>query len=50
MLAQTLAFRPSAIKEAITMAVLHKHFYEYMLDVRRQLTDHVSSAEAQSAS
>jgi len=36
-LAQTLAFRPSAIKEAITVAVLHKHFYEYMQDVCRQL-------------
>jgi hypothetical protein len=36
-LAETLAFRPSALKEAITVAVLHKHFYEYMQDVRRQL-------------
>jgi radical SAM superfamily enzyme YgiQ (UPF0313 family) len=36
-LAETLAFRPTAIKEAITVAVLHKHFYEYMQDVRSQL-------------
>ncbi|HKY34098.1 MAG TPA: radical SAM protein [Candidatus Polarisedimenticolia bacterium] len=40
-LAQTLAFRPSAIKEAITVAVLHKHFYEYMQDVCRQLEGHL---------
>jgi len=40
-LAQTLAFRPSAIKEAITVAVLHKHFYEYMQDVCRQLEQYV---------
>ncbi|MGH9868887.1 MAG: DUF4070 domain-containing protein [Candidatus Polarisedimenticolia bacterium] len=36
-LAKTLAFRPSALKEAITVAVLHKHFYEYMQDVCGQL-------------
>jgi len=41
-LAETLAFRPSAIKEAITVTVLHKHFYEYMQDVRRQLEEHVA--------
>jgi radical SAM superfamily enzyme YgiQ (UPF0313 family) len=41
-LAETLAFRPSALKEAITVAVLHKHFYEYMQDVRRQLEEYMS--------
>jgi radical SAM superfamily enzyme YgiQ (UPF0313 family) len=43
LLAQTLAFRPSAIKEAITVAVLHKHFYEYMQDVCRQLELHLEA-------
>ena len=43
LLAQTLAFRPSAIKEAITVAVLHKHFYEYMQDVCRQLEVHLEA-------
>lgn len=47
--AQTLAFRPSAIKEAITLAVLHKHFYEYMLDVRRQLLEHIDDIAEQAA-
>jgi len=42
-LAETLAFRPSAIKEAIVVTVLHKHFYEYMQDVRRQLEEYVVS-------
>ncbi|MFQ5701340.1 MAG: radical SAM protein [Acidobacteriota bacterium] len=41
-LAETLAFRPSAIKEALTVVVLHKHFYEYMQDVRRQLEEYLS--------
>lgn len=41
-LAETLAFRPSAIKEAITVAVLHKHFYEYMQDVCRQLEEYAA--------
>ncbi len=42
-LAQTLAFRPSALKEAITVVVLHKHFYEYMQDVCLQLETCVAS-------
>jgi len=37
LLAKTLAFRPSALKEAITVAVLHKHLHEYMQDVCGQL-------------
>ena len=36
-LAQTLAFRPRAMKEAITVVVLHKHLYEYMVDTCRKL-------------
>ena len=42
LLAETLAFRPSALKEAITVAVLHKHFYEYMQDVRDQLAAYIA--------
>ncbi|HET9480617.1 MAG TPA: radical SAM protein [Candidatus Polarisedimenticolia bacterium] len=42
-LAQTLAFRPGAIKEAFTVAVLHKHFYEYMQDVCRQLEEYIAA-------
>ncbi|HZI94742.1 MAG TPA: radical SAM protein [Patescibacteria group bacterium] len=41
-LARTMAFRPMAIKEAITVAVLHKHFYEYMQDVCQQLEEHAA--------
>ncbi len=40
-LLETFAFRPSALKEAITVVVLHKHFYEYMQDVCRQLETYV---------
>ncbi len=42
-LAETLAYRPSAIKEAITVVVLHKHFYEYMQDVCRQLEEYAAT-------
>lgn len=42
-LAETIAFRPSAIKEAFTVVLLHKHFYEYMQDVCRQLEEYVQS-------
>ena len=41
--AETIAFRPSAIKEAFTVVLLHKHFYEYMQDVCRQLEEYVQS-------
>ncbi len=43
LLAETLAFRPSALKEAITVAVLHKHFYEYMQDVCSQLEPYAAA-------
>jgi hypothetical protein len=29
--------RPRAIREALTLALMHKHFYEYVRDTSRQL-------------
>ncbi len=36
-LAETLLRRPTALKEALALAVLHKHFYEYTRDLCAQL-------------
>jgi len=37
MLAETLVRRPSALREAVGLALLHKHLYEYMREIGAQL-------------
>jgi len=34
---ETLCRRPRALREALTLALMHKHFYEYVRDTSRQL-------------
>lgn len=37
LMAETLVRRPSAFRDAVSLALLHKHFYEYMREIGRQL-------------
>jgi radical SAM superfamily enzyme YgiQ (UPF0313 family) len=36
---QTLYRRPRALREALTLALMHKHFYEYVRETSRQLDE-----------
>jgi hypothetical protein len=39
LMAETLLRRPRALREAITLALIHKHLYEYMRDTCRRLEE-----------
>jgi hypothetical protein len=45
---ETLLRRPRAIREAVTLALMHKHLYEYMRDTCRRL-EHLAREIAVSA-
>src|SRR5205823_3636469 len=39
LLAETLLRRPRAFREAVTLALIHKHLYEYMRETCRRLDE-----------
>lgn len=45
LLGETLLRRPSLFRDAVSLALLHKHLYEYMRQIRVQLAAHAESFE-----
>ena len=39
LLRQTLLHRPRAFRNAVTLALIHKHLYEYMRETCRRLDE-----------
>ena len=41
--------RPSVFKEAVSFAIVHRAFYDYMAKLARQLDDSIREIESESA-
>ncbi len=46
MILETALRRPKALRDAVTLALIHKHLYEYMRDISRQLDTLIGELKA----